>query len=147
VSPKTPRLRGSALDGAQTLSVPVSQRAAVRREVLVVDDDFSAREVLTELLKDEGYSIISAADGREALNYLRDASPPGVIILDLMMPVMDGWEFLDHQSHNPALLDTPAIVTTATLPLHPLRAQAVLQKPLRFQFLLEMIERFLPVKT
>jgi hypothetical protein len=55
VSPKTPRLRGSALDGAQTLSVPVSQRAAVRREVLVVDDDFSAREVLTELLKDEGY--------------------------------------------------------------------------------------------
>ena len=63
------------------------------------------------------------------------------------MPVMDGWEFLDHQSHNPALLDTPVIVTTATLPLHPLRAQAVLQKPLRFQSLLGMIERFLPVKT
>ena len=63
------------------------------------------------------------------------------------MPVMDGWEFLDHQSHNPTLLDTPVIVTTATLQLHPLRAHAVLQKTLRFPPLLEMIERFLPVKT
>jgi len=75
----------------------------VTREILVVDDDFSAREVLTELLRDHGYSVISAADGREALNYLQVASPPGIIVLDLMMPVMDGWEFLQHQSHDPAL--------------------------------------------
>jgi PleD family two-component response regulator len=87
MSPKTQRLRGFALDGAHTLSVPIPKRSVVRSEVLVVDDDFSAREVLTELLQDHGYSVITAADGCEALNYLWDALPPGIIILDLMMPV------------------------------------------------------------
>jgi CheY-like chemotaxis protein len=119
----------------------------VTREVLVVDDDFSAREVLTELLRDRGYSVISAADGREALNYLQDASPPGIIVLDLMMPVMNGWEFLQHQSHDPALRDIPVIVTTATPPRHSLRVKAVLQKPIQFEALVEMIGRFLPAKN
>jgi CheY-like chemotaxis protein len=147
MSLKIQRLRwGFALDGAHTLSVPIPQRSA-SREVLIVDDDFSTREVLTELLQDHGYSVIAVADGREALNYLRDASPIGIIILDLMMPVMDGWEFLEHQAHDSALLEIPVIVTTATPPQHPLRAKAVLPKPLQFESLLEMIERFLPVRT
>jgi chemotaxis family two-component system sensor histidine kinase/response regulator PixL len=147
MSPKTQRLRGGfPLVGAHTLSMTIPQRSAAR-EVLVVDDDLSTREALADLLQDHGYSVVSAGDGREALNYLRDASPIGMIILDLMMPVMDGWEFLEHRSRDSALLNIPVIVTTATLPRHPLRAQAVLQKPLRFEYLLEMIERFLPVRT
>ena len=100
MSPKPQRF---PLEGGHCVPVPISQRSVVTREILVVDDDFSAREVLTELLRDHGYSVISAADGREALNYLQVASPPGIIVLDLMMPVMDGWEFLQHQSHDPAL--------------------------------------------
>jgi CheY-like chemotaxis protein len=119
----------------------------VAREVLVVEDDFGTREALADLLQDRGYSVISVADGREALNYLRDASAPGIIILDLMMPVMDGWEFLEHQSHDPALLDIPVIVVSATPPRHPLRAKAVLQKPIQFESLVEMLERFLPSKV
>jgi len=70
-------------------------------------------------LQDDGYSVIAVADGK-ALNYLRDAPPPGLIILDLMMPVMDGWEFLEHQSRDSALLSIPVIVTTATLARQPL---------------------------
>jgi CheY-like chemotaxis protein len=136
VPSRTQRSRRLALDGGRSLHLaPIPQRSAAALEILVVDDDFSAREVLTELLQDHGYSVISAADGREALNYLRDASPPGIIILDLMMPVMDGWEFLEHQSHDPALLDIPVIVTSATPPLHPLRAKAVLQNPIQFESL------------
>jgi CheY-like chemotaxis protein len=135
---KTQRLRRLALDGGRGFLVPFAQRSAAARKVLVVDDDFSTREALTELLQDRGYSVISGADGREALNYLRDTSAPGIIILDLMMPVMDGWEFLEHQSHEPALLDIPVIVMTATPPRHPLRAKAVLQKPIEFESLVEM---------
>jgi two-component system chemotaxis response regulator CheY len=68
----------------------------------------STREALTDLLQNRGYSVNVVADGREALNYLQDASPPRIIILDLMMPVMDGWEFVEHQSHDPALLEIPS---------------------------------------
>jgi CheY-like chemotaxis protein len=85
MSPKTQRLRGGfPVEDAHTLSMTIPQRSSAP-EVLVVDDDSSAREVVTELLQDHGYSVIAVADGREALNYLRDALPPGIIILDLMM--------------------------------------------------------------
>jgi CheY-like chemotaxis protein len=69
------------------------------REILIVEDDFAARTLLAELLESRDYSVATAADGRQALDYLRTSSPPKVIILDLMMPVMDGWEFLEHQAH------------------------------------------------
>jgi len=112
--------------------------------VLVVDDDVGTREAFSDLLHDRGDSVISAADGREALNYLRNSSPPGIIILDLMMPVMDGWEFLEHQARDPALFDIPVIVVTATPPQHSLKAIAILRKPIRFESLVEMLEQFLP---
>jgi CheY-like chemotaxis protein len=103
----------------------ISQRSTAAREVLVVDDDVGTREALSDLLHDRGYLVISAADGREARNYLRNSPPPGIIILDLMMPVMDGWEFLEHQARDPALFDIPVIVVTATPPQHSLRAIAI----------------------
>jgi CheY-like chemotaxis protein len=146
MSPKAQRLRRVALDRRGSSRVTILQWSAAR-EVLVVDDDFGTRDALTDLLQDRGYSVISAADGREALNYLRVASPPGIIILDLMMPVMDGWEFLEHQSRDPALLDIPIIVVTATPPRDLLQAKAVLHKPIHFESLLELIERFLPAEN
>ena len=147
MSPRTQPLLRFARDGGRSLRVPLAQRSVSAREVLIVDDDLSTREALTDLLQDRGYSVTAAADGREALNYLRDASPPGIIILDLMMPVMDGWEFLEHQSHDPMLLEIPVIVVTATPPQYYLRATAILRKPIQFESLLEMIDRFLSVKN
>jgi len=146
VSPRTQPLLRFALDGGRSLRVPLAQRSISAHEVLLVDDDLSTREALTDLLHDRGYSVTAAADGREALNYLRDASPPGIIILDLMMPVMDGWQFLEHQWHDPMLLEIPVIVVTATPPYY-LRATAILRKPIQFESLLEMIDRFLSVKN
>ena len=145
MSCKTQRLRPVNLDGYDSSPALISQDSAARR-VLVVDDDLGTREALTDLLEDCGYSVIVATDGREALDYLRNSSAPGIIILDLMMPVMDGWEFLEQQSLDPALLGIPVIVVTATPSDVSLEAKAVLQKPIQFKSLLEMIERFLPAK-
>jgi CheY-like chemotaxis protein len=145
MSCKTQRLCRVDLDGHDRSAALISQDSAAR-EVLVVDDDLGTRDALADLLEDCGYSVIAAADGREALDYLRHSSAPGIIILDLMMPVMDGWQFLQQQSLDPALLAIPVIVVTATPPLVSLRAKAVLQKPIQFKSLLEMLERFLPAR-
>jgi CheY-like chemotaxis protein len=114
------------------------------REVLVVDDDLDARQTLTELLGYRGFSVSSAGNGREALNYLRSSSLPGIIILDLMMPMMDGWEFLEHQSRDFALMQIPVIVLTATPPSQPVKAKVVLQKPIQFDSLVKLLNQYLP---
>ena len=99
--------------------------------VLVVDDDALIRDTLATALGDEGYAVRVAPDGRAALDTMGHWRPD-VIVLDLMMPVMDGWEFLEQQSRDDALIHIPVIVVTATHPRHPLKAKAVLKKPLQF---------------
>jgi CheY-like chemotaxis protein len=81
--------------------------------VLVVDDDLSVRTALKELFETEGYAVVLAAHGRAALNHLRAGVRPSVILLDLMMPVMDGWDFRAHQLADPELRDIPVFILTA----------------------------------
>jgi len=75
--------------------------------VLVVEDDRDVRESLVAVLEDAGYRVMSAADGRAALDLLRAGPRPAVILLDLMMPVMDGFEFRAEQVRDPSLADVP----------------------------------------
>lgn len=82
--------------------------------VLVVDDDDAVREALEAVLEDAGYTVRSAANGRDALQLLRATDwPPAVILLDLMMPVMSGWEFRAEQQRDPALAPIPVVVLSA----------------------------------
>jgi CheY-like chemotaxis protein len=82
--------------------------------VLIVDDDLDIRETLTEILEDRGFAVITAANGLEALQVLRSADvKPSVILLDLMMPVMDGYDFLAEYKRDPALASIPVVVVTA----------------------------------
>ncbi len=81
-------------------------------EILVVDDDSDIRETLLEFLEGEGHVVRGAANGQEALDRLRQARA-SVILLDLMMPVMDGFEFRKQQLADPALRDIPVIVVSA----------------------------------
>jgi len=82
--------------------------------ILVVDDDRDIRDSLVEVLGEHGYPVIGAGNGVEALEILRtSAPPPSLILLDLMMPVMDGREFRERQLENPALADIPVIVISA----------------------------------
>lgn len=82
--------------------------------VLIVDDDLEIREALTDLLSDSGYGVISASNGAEALKLLRTlGTHPAMILLDLMMPVMDGYAFLEARRNDPALSAIPVAVITA----------------------------------
>src|SRR4051812_49914821 len=82
--------------------------------VLIVDDDPPIAEGLSEFLEGEGYNVAVAGDGRDVLDQLRRRLRPCAIVLDLMMPVMDGWDFRHEQLKDPELSEIPVIVVTAT---------------------------------
>lgn len=116
--------------------------------VLVVDDDRDIRDSLVEMLEDQGYLARGAANGLEALEVMRtSAALPCVILLDLMMPMMDGWEFREAQLKNPAWTQIPVIVLSAYSDVGAqARALAVehLRKPLAVRPLLEAVRRHCP---
>lgn len=81
--------------------------------ILLVDDNPDVVEVVRVILETEGYVVASAHDGADALAQLRAGLAPKLIILDLTMPVMDGWEFREQQLADPALRDIPTIIYSA----------------------------------
>jgi CheY-like chemotaxis protein len=85
--------------------------------LLIVEDDSTTRDALRELLAKHGREIVTAGDGQEAFERLSEVRRPCLILLDLSMPRMDGWEFLRRQSTDPSLADFPTIVLSgSTLP-------------------------------
>src|ERR1043166_6195918 len=104
------------------------------RPVLIVEDDHDIREVMKVLLESEGHQVVTAANGEEALLVLRTGINPCLILLDLMMPKMDGFQFRRDQLRDAALSRIPVAVysghydPTEYAPF--LRAAAYLHKPL-----------------
>jgi CheY-like chemotaxis protein len=85
-----------------------------RTSVLIVDDDLDIREALAEALMGRGFDVATAANGLEALRVLRSISDrPSVILLDLMMPIMDGYAFLEQRRLDPVLISIPLAIVTA----------------------------------
>ncbi|OGR78131.1 MAG: hypothetical protein A2X32_01880 [Elusimicrobia bacterium GWC2_64_44] len=115
--------------------------------VLVVDDDKNVCDIIRAELGGQGYATVVAGNGQEALAYLRSAAlRPSLILLDLMMPVMTGWEFRRVQQEDPALSDIPVAIITG-LPDVREKAEAlgavdVLTKPSRVEPLTELVSRF-----
>jgi CheY-like chemotaxis protein len=112
--------------------------------VLIVEDDADLREMMAQLLTLDGFKAGTAANGQAALDYLQQGDLPEVILLDLMMPVMDGWEFRRIQQNDPALADLPVIVLSA---LDETRATefggaTFLTKPLDFDRLLHLVRQY-----
>ena len=84
-----------------------------KKTILVVEDSADARALMRSLLLRQGYDVAMANDGLEALAYLEANPRPALILLDLRMPIMDGLQFLEHQSQRPAIADLPVVVYSA----------------------------------
>jgi CheY-like chemotaxis protein len=117
--------------------------------LLLVEDDPDIREGLGDVLLARGFRVLLARDGHDAIAVARRMnSRPAVIVLDMMMPDMDGFEFLQHQRTDPILHDVPVIVLTAMEPLPrdlPSNVTAIFQKPLPLPEVLEEIRQIVSV--
>jgi CheY-like chemotaxis protein len=102
--------------------------------VLVVDDDRDLTRLMAKFLKLEGFAAAEAGNGQEALTYLRGGGDANVILLDLRMPVMDGWAFRSEQRKDPSLAAIPVVVLSGVEADHiqDLEAAAAFQKPVSF---------------
>lgn len=119
------------------------------REVLVVEDDNDLRESLSQALRDHGYTVTQAENGQQALDLLHAGARPSVILLDLMMPVLNGWELRDALRDDPALADIPQLVISAYMDeaeqhVLELSPDDCIRKPFAIRVLLEAIERHCP---
>jgi CheY-like chemotaxis protein len=97
-------------DPRKTVELPPLRGTA---KVLLVDDDFAILDGVADFLESEGFSVVPASNGLEALNRLRAGLRVDAIVLDVMMPMMDGWDFRAAQLADPALRDTPVVVISA----------------------------------
>jgi CheY-like chemotaxis protein len=121
------------------------QEAGARAEpvVLIVDDDDAIREVLKLALETDDYSAEVACDGEDALSWLRQHRVPCLILLDLMMPIMNGWELLEQLHQDERLARVPEVLTTAfERDLGTAAALPVLRKPIELGVLLETVHRY-----
>lgn len=112
------------------------------KPVLIVEDNDDLRALYEYAITGEGYPAVTANNGQMALDLLEGStSTPCLIILDLMMPVMDGWEFLKHREKSPKLSAIPVIVCTAVKDDTP-QGIPFLRKPLDLSVLLETVEKY-----
>lgn len=111
--------------------------------VLVVEDEADIREAVTELLSGAGYQVFGAGDGAEGLEKAK-ALHPSVVLLDLMMPGMSGWEFCAHKETDPELQQIPVIVLSALGRVPGLEAADYLQKPFEIGDLLSALRTHAP---
>lgn len=116
------------------------------QSVLVVEDDLEIRESIIGILEDEGITAVGAENGAHAFRVLESGVNPCLILLDLMMPVMDGMTFRQHQRNHPALSAVPVVILSAYRNLEEhcrgLDAVALLEKPVEIEELLDTVSRY-----
>jgi signal transduction histidine kinase len=128
-----------------SFSLPIADQdglGAARSTIVVVDDDASFRREMCEILESQGYRVEAMRHGQEALDYLSSHPPPGLIVLDLMMPVMDGWDLFAHLKTHPVLASVPTVIVSCVdrSRVEPalLDANGYLEKPIRMSQLIEV---------
>ncbi len=110
--------------------------------VLLVDDDADLRDSISDLLRARGYSVVTAADGRAALDAIAHQPRPCVVLLDLVMPGMDGWRFFTVVKADPQLATIPIVIASAHAATHaPSGSDGVLHKPFELSELFAVVAR------
>ena len=124
----------------------MSRRVVQLFPVLVVEDDADAREAMRSMLELHGYPVVTAADGSEALDRLRNGLKPCLILLDLMMPGMDGFQFVNEKRQDPRISAIPVVIYSghhdAKANAARLGAEGYFQKPVEVESLLKLVERY-----
>jgi CheY-like chemotaxis protein len=119
--------------------------------ILVAEDNAVERERLAVALRERGYTVLAAGDGAEALKLLQTVPAPGLILLDMMMPGCDGWQFLDRRQPSPALAAVPVVLVTGLAEADDewaaLGAVGLLRKPFDVDALLAEVRRWLPAQA
>jgi CheY-like chemotaxis protein len=108
--------------------------------LLIIEDEIAVRDALTKLVSKDGREIVTAGDGQEALARLTEVPRPCLILLDLMMPRMDGREFLQRKSADPLIADIPTIVLSGSR--QPAGATHQLAKPVDVERLLALVDQY-----
>lgn len=114
------------------------------RRILLVEDDEAIRESVAECLDSEGYAVAPVENGVAGLEWLRRSGPPDLVVLDLVMPVMNGAQFLEALREDPVLREVPVVLMTAAMPSAQLpvpRADGYLTKPFELEQLLDTVAR------
>ena len=112
------------------------------KSILLVEDDQLIRETLAVCLRSEGYDVSEAANGSEGLERLRETRSTGLVLLDLMMPTMTGWEFLAAKATDSLIADIPVIVMSAVAGKSCLGAASTFQKPVDLSVLLAKVQLY-----
>jgi CheY-like chemotaxis protein len=120
-------------------------RGSMAKLILIVEDDVDVAESVAAVLEAEGYRTDIAANGREALEHLGKNDHPDLILLDMMMPVMDGWKFREEQRKLHALASIPVLTVTADGDARgkaaSIQAAGYIHKPVAIDSLLDEVER------
>jgi len=110
--------------------------------VLVLEDEDDLRESMRDLLEDNGYAVVAVRDGREALDALPRIQHVCIVVLDLVMPQMNGWDFFDAMRAVPQMADVPVVVHSSAAARAPAGVTRVLGKPLQPEKLLATVREF-----
>jgi CheY-like chemotaxis protein len=114
------------------------------KPIMIVEDDIDIRDSLKEALELEGYEVYTAGDGKQGLELLDKIPRPGLILLDLMMPVMNGWQFLEKMKEDTVLATIPVVAVTAAGERgESAKADALIKKPVDLDALLDVVKRYL----
>jgi two-component system cell cycle response regulator DivK len=115
----------------------------MKKPVLIVEDNEDVRDLYEDVLRREGYFVLTASDGAEALKLLSHSVRPGLILLDLSMPGMTGWAFLEAKKKNSTLAQLPVAVISAVNDIFKVNdAHEVLRKPVDLMQLLRIVNKY-----
>ena len=121
-----------------------------QKTVLLVEDDPDIRDIVQDVLEAEGYDVVPASHGRQALEFLNDVRgrvPPDLVILDMMMPLVDGRHVLDAIRNDQSLSSIPVVVMSAVSHEKPVGAAAFLRKPFSLDTLFDAVHTLVDTRT
>ena len=123
-----------------------SLRDAMRRTILVVEDDADLRDAILDVLESAGFDVLTAGDGQEAFRILGNLREPALVLLDLKMPVMDGFEFRRQLLETPGVSEVPMVVLSGNSrspqQARTLASHGSLDKPFREEDLLRVVAQY-----